>query len=238
MRKQDQDSFEGRPTRAGKYVSLASMSVLVVIIGLLLTVALPRILPGDAETAAAPAPTAGPDVTPAATPPIQQDLPTPTPAAPPKVYVLALDTGGRLTEDVRVISEDRQAVLSLAKGTTVTDAQGHHLSSVTVTVRRLTQRLDIGYVGSSYDFGPQGATLDHPASLTISYNPTAYYPFQVETADPSRVYLTYLGEDGSPIRPGLANIDREAASVTAQVDSLQTFVLYCLFFRPPYPPFM
>jgi len=238
MRKQDQDSFEGRPTRASKYVSLASMSVLVVVIGLLLTVALPRVLPGAAEPAAAPAPTAAPDGTPAPTPPIQQDLPTPTPVAPPKVYVLALDTVGRLTEGVRVISEDGQAVLSLAQGTAVTDAEGQHLSSVTVTARRLTQRLDIGYVGSSYEFGPQGATLDPPASLTVNYNPKAYYPFQVETADPSRVFLTYLGEDGSPVRPGPANVEREVASVTTKIDSLQTFVLYCLFFRPPYPPFM
>ena len=115
------------------------------------------------------------------------------------------------------------------------DAKGQPLSSVTVTVRRLTQRTDIGYVGSAYEFGPQGATLDPPASLTINYNPRDYYPFQMPTVEPSRVYLTYLGEDGSTIGPSLASVDRETASVTTKIDRLGTFILYCIYLRPPYP---
>ena len=222
MRKPEQDSFEGRRARGNKYVSLASMSVLVVIIGMLLTFALPRVLPEGTKPDGALTPT----------PLLEPDIPTPTPTPAPRVYQLAMGTRGSLGQDIR--SEDDLAVLSLARGTKVLDAQGQPLSSVTVTVRRLTLRTDIGYVGSAYEFGPQGATLDPPASLTITYNPRANYPFQMETVDPSRVYLTYLGEDGSTIGPSLASVDRGTASVTTNIDRMGTFVLYCIFLRSPY----
>ncbi len=223
MRKPEQDSFEGRHARGNKYVSLASMSVLVVIIGMLLTFALPRVLPEGTKPAGTLLPA----------PLLEPDIPTPTPTPAPRVYQLALGTGGSLGQDVH--SEDDLALLSLARGTKVVDAQGQPLSSVTVTARRLTQRVDIAYVGLAYEFGPEGATLDPPASLTINYNPRANYPFQVDAADTMLVYLAYLGENG-PIRPALASVNREAASVTAKIDRRPgTFVLYCEFSRPPYP---
>ena len=127
------------------------------------------------------------------------------------------------------------ALLSLARGTKVVDAQGQPLSFVTLTVSKLTQRTDIGYVGSAYEFGPQGARLDPPASLIITFNPREYYPFQMPTIDPSRVYLAYLGEDGSTIGPSLTRVNRETGSVTAEIDHLGTFILYCIYTSPPYP---
>ncbi len=222
MRKPEQDSFEGRHARGNKYVSLASMSVLVVIIGMLLTFALPRVLPEGTK----------PDGTLLPAPLLEPDIPTPTPTPAPRVYQLALGTGGSLGQDVH--SEDDLALLSLARGTKVVDAQGQPLSSVTVTARRLTQRVDIAYVGLAYEFGPEGATLDPPASLTITYDPRAYYPFQLQgltypsfwqTIDARRVYLTYLAEEG-PLPP-LAVVDSSTASVTAKIDHLGTIILYC-----------
>ena len=236
----EQDSFEGRPPRRSKYVSLASMSVLVVIIGVLLTFALPRVLPSvlpeETGPTTASAPMAAPAGTLAPIPLPVLDIPSPTPTPVPRVYQLALGTGGSLTEDVQVISEDGLAVLGLARGTKVMDAQGRPLSSVTMTARRLPLRTDAAWVGLAYEFGPAGATLDPPASLTISYDPRANYPFQVEQVDTRQVYLSYLGENG-PIRPALASVSRQAASITATIDRLVTFVLYCDFSRPPYPGF-
>lgn len=234
MRKPEQDSFEGRPPRRSKYISLASMSVLVVVIGMLLTFALPRVLPEGTLPASTPAPTAIPAGPLAPAPLLELDIPTPTPTPVPRVYQLALGTGGSLLEDVNIISEDGLAVLSLARGTRVMDAQGRPLSSVTVTARRLPLRTDAAWAGLAYEFGPAGATLDPPAAVTISYDPRANYPFQVEQADTRQVYLSYLGENG-PIRPALASVSRQAASITATINKLGTSVLYCEFLRPPYP---
>jgi len=223
MRKPEQDSFDSRRARGNKYVSLASMSVLVVIIGMLLTFALPRVLPEGTK----------PDGTLTSTPLLEPDIPTPTPTPAPRVYQLALGPRGSLGQDIH--SEDDLAVLSLARGTKVLDAQGQPLSSVTVTARRLPLRIDAAWVGEAYEFGPAGATLDPPATLTINYDPRANYPFQMQgltypsfwqTIDARRVYLTYLAEEG-PLHPPLASVDSPTASVTAKIDHLGTIILYC-----------
>ncbi len=232
MGKPEQDSFEGRPPRRSKYVSLASMSVLVVIIGMLLTFALPRVLPEGTRPAATSAPMATPAETLTTFPLPLLDIPTPTPTPAPRVYQLALSAGGSLSEDVQVISEDGLAVLSLARGTKVMDAQRQPLSSITVTARRLPLRTDAGWVGLAYEFGPAGATVEPPAPLAIRYDPRAYYPFQItdsygaNVVDTRQVFLSYLGDNG-PIRPALATVSRQAASAAARISRLVTFVLYC-----------
>lgn len=213
-------------------MSLASMSVLVVIIGMLLTFALPRVLPEGTRPAARPAPMAIPAGMLAPIPLPVLDIPSPTPTPAPRVYQLALGTGGSLSEDVQVISPDGLAVLSLARGTKVLDAQRQPLSSITVTARRLPLRTDGAWVGLAYEFGPAGATVEPPAPLAIRYDARAYYPFQIKDAygadivDTRQVYLSYLGDNG-PIRPALATVSRQAASATARIGRLVTFVLYC-----------
>ena len=218
-------------------MSLASMSVLVVIVGALLTFLLPSVLPEGLGPATTPAPTAAPagTPTPIALPAIGISPPTPTPA--PRVYQLRLDAGGSLATDVRVVSDDGLAVLTLARGTKVIDAQGQPLSSVTLATRALQLRVDIAVVSSAYEFGPEGAALDPPASLTIRYDPRANYPFRMQeltypafwqNIDASRVNLGYLAEKG-PIPP-LASVDSPTASVTAKIDRLGTIILYCVVF--------
>jgi hypothetical protein len=232
MEKPEQDSFEGRPPRGNKYVSLASMSVLVVIIGMLLTFALPRVLPEGAWPATTSASTATPAETPAAFPLPLLDIPTPTPTPAPRVYPLPLSKEGSLSEDVQVISPDGLAVLSLARGTKVMDAQRQPLSSITVAARRLPLRTDGAWVGLAYEFGPAGATVEPPAPIAIRYDPRAYYPFQITDSfgasivDTRQVYLSYMGDNG-PIRPALATVSRQAASATARISRLVTFVLFC-----------
>jgi hypothetical protein len=222
MRKSDQDGFESRPARVSKYISLASMSVLVVIIGVLLTLVLPRFLPEGSGLATPPAPaeTLAPISPPA------PDIAPPTPMSPPRVYQFALARDGSLTEDVQVVSDNGLAVLSLASGTKVTDAQGQSLPSITITTRRLQLRVDTDYMGLAYEFGPAGTTLDPPALLTIHYNPRAPYPFQRDTVDTGLVYLAYLGESG-PTRPALSSVNREEACISVKVERLGAFVPYC-----------
>ena len=230
MAKPELDSSESRAPRGNKYVSLASMSVLVVVVGLLLTFALPRVLPDEMVRATR----SGPIATVAPTPTTEPYIPPPTAAPVPLAYRLKLGPGGTLTEDTQVVSDDGLAVLGLRTGTRVTDAQGKPVQSISVTTTRPQLRYDTAYVGSEYEFRPAGTTFDPPASITIRYDTRAYYPFLVEAADSGLVYLSYLSENGA-VRPALAYVGRMIASVTAQIDHPGTFVLYCEFLKPPYP---
>ena len=200
--------------RREEYVFLARMAVLVVATGVLLAYGLSQAWQrlGGPST---PAPAA-------------------SPARPGLSVSLSgrLDATGALAEDVQVVSDDGLAVLSLARGTKVLDAQGQPLADISVTARIMPLRIDTAWVGESYEFGPAGATLDPPASLTVSYDPRAYYPFTFEDVDTTLVYLAHLGKNG-PIKPALARVDGDTASISANVDQLEAFVLYCEVFRPP-----
>jgi hypothetical protein len=228
------------PGRRSKYVSLVSMSVLVLIIGVLLTLVLPRVLPEGSGLATPSATIASPAFT---LPPFElpvPDTPPPTPTPAPRVYQLRLGGDGSLTENAQVVSDDGLAVLSLARGTKVTDAEGQPLASITLTVRRLALRADVGVVGAAYEFGPEGATLDPPATLTMSYDPQAYYPFQYPSQvqvltlpyplawqNNGRVYMAYMEENGA-LQPALTSVSSPTASITAGMDHLGTIILYIL----------
>jgi len=222
MRKPEQDSSESRQAPRIRYTSLASMSVLAF--------AFPRVLPEGTGLTPTPAPAATPSGAELQVP----TIPSPSPTRAPRVYLLALDTQGRVAQDVLLASDDGMAVLSLSAKTIVTDAQGLPLRSITITTKKLQFRTDAAYVGSAYEFGPRGAKVDPPAPLTIRYSTRAYYPFRVDAADTGLVYLAYLGKNG-PVRPALASAIRETASVSAPIGLLETLVLYCEFTKPPYP---
>jgi len=211
MRKSSQGFFMRSLDRRGELIFLARMAVLVVATGVLLAYGLSQAW----QRLAGPSPSA-----PAAS--------QATAARPGLGVSLAgtLDTTGALTEDVQVVSENGLAVLSLARGTRVLNAQGQPLADIFVTARRLPLRIDAAWVGESYEFGPSGATLDPPASLAISYDPAATYPFTYQDIDTRLVYLAYLGKNG-PIRPAQASVDGKAGSVSAKIDHLGAFVLYC-----------
>ena len=221
--------------RRGKYVLLARMGVLVIAIGALAAYGLSQASPR----------TAGPSALPTFTPGL-------TPGTGASVSLSGrLDASGALTEDIEVISEDGLAVLKLPSGTRALDAQGQPLPAITVTAARLTLRTDLAWVGLAYEVGPDGATLDPPAPLTITYDPRANYPFAYQDVDTSLVYLAYIGETG-PVGPALASAKGvkagltsglggaatggtggEIPAVSARVDHLGTFVLYCEVFSIP-----
>jgi hypothetical protein len=189
MRKSSQDDLMRSPDRRGKYIFLARMAVLVVATLALLTYGLSQALPRISGPST-PAPTA---------------TPTLAPGPSPSVSLSGrLDATGALTEDVQVVSEDGLAVLKLPRGTKVLAAGGQPPAAITVTAMSVPLRPDAAYVGLAYEFGPEGTVLDPPASLTISYDPRATYPFAYQDIDTSLVYLAYLGKNG-PIRPALAS---------------------------------
>ncbi len=217
MRKSNQDELMRFPDRRSWYIFLARMAVLVAATGALLAYGLSQALPGITGPST-PTPTATPALAPG--------------PGPSTSLSGRLEATGALTEDVQMVSEDGLAVLSLARGTKVLDAQGQPQAAITITARRLPFRTDAAWVGEAYEFGPAGATLDPPAPLTISYDPRANYPFAYQDIDTTLVYLAYLGGNG-PTKPALTSVDGEAASVSAKVDHLGTFTLYCEVYTIP-----
>jgi hypothetical protein len=213
MRKSNQDDFMRFPDRRSWYIFLARMAVLLVATGALLGYGLSQALPGTTR------------------PPTLALIATPARTPGPELSAslsAGLDATGALTEDVQVVSQDGLAVLSLPRGTKVLDAQGQPLASITVTFADiLSVSATFARVGEGYKFGPEGATLDPPASLTINYNPHATFPFDfVNDVEIGQVYLTYWGKKG-PIRPSLAMVDGETGSISAKIDHLGTMVLFC-----------
>lgn len=159
-------------------------------------------------------------------------LPTPT-ALPP----------GMLPSDVQVISQDGMAILKLSKGTQVLDAQGRPPSSLTVKSSELPLRTDVALVGLAYELGPEGVTLNPPAELRINFNPYTFFPFKYQNVDCGHMHMAFYNPDaptaynnskGAPVVPWLnANVNRDVPSVTARIDHLGTFIIFCELFDLP-----
>ncbi|MCL5950148.1 MAG: hypothetical protein M1132_00260 [Chloroflexi bacterium] len=163
-----------------------------------------------------------------------------TPAAIPTATALPL---GMLGAAAQVISQDHLATLRLPKGTTVLDAEGHPPSSITIKASEVPLRMDIAVVGMAYAIGPEGATLNPPAAFSISFDPKAYYPFQYQDVDCGHMHMAYYdpsavskdnNSTGAPLYPWLdATVDLNTQSLTAKIDHLGTFILFCEVFGSP-----
>ncbi len=155
----------------------------------------------------------------------------------PSEFLVKLDASGRLSEDAVAISDDGLALLRLSQGSKVLDAQQQPLTSIRVMAKELPLRNDIGLIGTGYEFGPAGATMNPPASLTFTFDPQAFYPFRYQDIDCSRIHMAYyLGDRSSPPWrvPWLdVSLDLTTHSATTKVDHLGTFILFCEVLREP-----
>lgn len=150
---------------------------------------------------------------------------------------------GMLPADAQVISQDGMAILKLPKGTTVLDAHGQRPPSLTVTAAELPLRNDIALVGLAYEFGPEGVTLNPPAELRINFNPYTFYPFKYQNVDCNHMHMSsydpnaptaYSNSKGAPMVPWLtASTNPDVPSVTARIDHLGTFIIFCELFDLP-----
>ena len=216
MSQSTSDDLKLFPNRRSKYVFIARGLTLVVTSGVLAIYGLsqltkPTVTPVIASSSLPPA------LTSQSLPPGTTPLPT-----------------GILAEDVRVVSQDGLALLSLPKGTKVLDAYGQPPASITVTARELPMRSEIAIVGEAYEFGPNGTALDPPASLTLSYDPNAYWPFAFQDVNCSQFHIAGVSSSGAPVAPWLkVSVDLNVHSVTSKIDHFGTFMLFCEVFGPP-----
>lgn len=153
----------------------------------------------------------------------------PPAVAPESLVPVTTTLASRIqAEDVEVVSQDGLALLHLLRGTNVLDANGQPPTSVTVTARELPPHWDVALVGLAYEFGPNGTTLDPPASVTLSYDPTAYWPFAFQDVDCSQLHAAWVSGTGAPALPWLkVRMDLDAHTATAKIDHFGTLMLFC-----------
>jgi hypothetical protein len=151
---------------------------------------------------------------------------TPTPNSVPSVTVELsdkVDSTGTLLGDVEVISGDGVAVLYIAKGTKVVDAQGLPLDFIAVTARWSEEESYEQYpsIGLVYDFAPGGARFEPPAQLIMSYDPSLItreinkYSVQVAYFDTAESIWIRL--------EGKADVDIN--TVIAEIEYLGSFII-------------
>jgi hypothetical protein len=152
-------------------------------------------------------------------------------------FSIQVDAAGLLTENALVTSDDGLASLRIPKGTKALDAGGQPLTRVTVTTTEIPLRNEIGLIGLGYTFGPEGATLNPPVRLTLTFDPTAYYPFTYQDIDCNHLHMAYYtdNQSGPPWRvPWLVvDLDAQTHSATTRIDHLSTMILFCEVFNVP-----
>jgi len=81
---------------------------------------------------------------------------------------------GILSEDVTAISFAGVAQLAMKQGTKVLNKWGDPLYGIVMVEMQEPPPPPTGFIfiGKVYDFGPEGATFDPPATLTFTYNPS------------------------------------------------------------------
>jgi hypothetical protein len=137
--------------------------------------------------------------------------------------------------ETRITSDDGLAVLRLPIDARAQDSQGNPvpLETISITARDLWKSPDvsqeIAVVGKGYVLSPEGATLEPPGSLTVTYDPTAEWPFSWDSNDCSEIHMAYHFDANFAAKSWLeARGDTETHSVTAQVDQLTMVVLFCV----------
>jgi hypothetical protein len=146
------------------------------------------------------------------------------------------NASGILTDDTFTISDDGVAVLRLPKGTKVADAQGKPVTAITVSARQVPLQDNIAIAGMAYEFGPVGAVLDPPASVSIDFDTDAWYPFHYFgfDVDCSQMHMAFYS-DGKDVSPWLRTSGGlETRSLTAEIDHLGTLIIFCETRGMPY----
>ena len=135
----------------------------------------------------------------------------------------SIDKSGNCIQKVEALSEDSQAVLVIAPGTTGKTAAGLPLTEITInktdTLQNLTPAADI--ISSSYEFGPSGAIFDPPATIRLSYDPAAI-PAGVAETD---LALGSYDNETKTWQKLVSTVDSVTHSITATVGNLTIFAV-------------
>jgi len=84
-----------------------------------------------------------------------------------------IDYQGELTEDVTAKTPDELCQLTINEGTKALKETGYRLTSLIIAKMKEppAQPPNAKFIGSVYDLAPDGATLEPPATLTLTFDP-------------------------------------------------------------------
>lgn len=186
-----------------------------------------------------PPPTAGggtPVTSPTPTPvPTHTHTPTPTPTSAPgqtQTPTLAsseLDLGGSIDASGVVLQalartfEDGAAKIEIPGGTTALTAEGTPLGTIRVQPIKEppVPPADFHIVGLAYDFGPDGATFDPSATITLKYDP-AMCPEGIAEED---LVIAYFDVERGDWEELVCTVDVTTHTVTAQIGHFTLFAI-------------
>jgi hypothetical protein len=168
-------------------------------------------------------PTPTPIRTPTPAPPTTPPGPTPTIAPPtiPAPTPIAIPGNGTTTTPITYNVLEGQAVLTIGAGTTVKTSTGGPLGSISVAEVCFNIPKPECVIGCAYDYTPNGATFNPPATLTLKYDP-GLVPSGV---DVSKLVIAYY--DGSKWvgLPSTVNTTNHTVTST-QVSHFTLFAVY------------
>jgi hypothetical protein len=128
-----------------------------------------------------------------------------------------------------IASTDNRLHILFRKGTVVQDRYGAKLFGIELAVADATPPPppDEEIVGEAYELGPHGATFDHPATLSFSYDPDEI-PAGVAEED---LVLGYYDDDTGEWLELRSSVDLSSDTLSTHFDHLSTFAVIA-----PLPP--
>ena len=138
-------------------------------------------------------------------------------------YEALINSQGKLEVSVQVTSADGRVSLSMDRGSKLLDKYGKPLQYIRVTVAPSVPLPPEGssIVGAVYDLGPQGATVEPPLRLTLSYD-SEELPKDVSE---SSVYIAPYDESTGWDKSYYRNVDIANHRVTTRVNHLAKFAV-------------
>lgn len=138
---------------------------------------------------------------------------------------------------LHVESDDGLATLQFPATAQAANDAGNPVDpqAITLSAVEVGKRLEVAMVGLGYVIGPPGVVFSPPAVLTITYDPSANYPFKYFLADCEFMDLSYLDVPADRLVAPWPDStrDREAHTMQAEVDHGGTVVIFCHVTAPP-----
>ena len=133
------------------------------------------------------------------------------------------DYEGKLTEDVTAETPDGQGQLTINEGTKALTKTGSRLTSLIITEMEEPPAPppNANVIGLAYDFAPDGATFDPPATLTFTYDPDEI----PEGVSPENLVIAIWDEAAEEWVNLVSTVDTATNTITASVSHFTVFTV-------------
>ena len=133
------------------------------------------------------------------------------------------DYQGKLTEDFTAETPDGQGQLTINKGTKALTKTGSRLTALIITEMKEPPAPppNANAIGLAYDFAPDGATFDPPATLTFTYDPDEI----PEGVSPENLVIAIWDEAAEEWVNLVSTVDTATNTISASVSHFTVFTV-------------